>query len=163
MGLEAGLELLDDPSFVISERWKNRYSIRLSGGELRRLKRDSTLRALVGRTSVDPLHLDLRTQGPHALVGGTTGAGKSEFLQTWVLAMAAAHSPQRVTFLFVDYKGGAAFAECVSLPHSVGLVTDLSPHLVQRALRSLNAELRYREHLLNRTRAKDLLEMEPAR
>lgn len=109
---------------------------------------------------MDPLHLDLRTQGPHALVGGTTGAGKSEFLQTWVLAMAAAHSPQRVTFLFVDYKGGAAFAECVSLPHSVGLVTDLSPHLVQRALRSLNAELRYREHLLNRTRAKDLLEME---
>ena len=156
---EAGIELLDDPSFVI-ERWKESNSIRTPDGELRRLKRDNTLRALVGRTSVDPLHLDLRTQGPHALVGGTTGAGKSEFLQTWVLAMAAAHSPQRVTFLFVDYKGGAAFAECVSLPHSVGLVTDLSPHLVQRALRSLNAELRHREHLLNRTRAKDLLEME---
>ena len=54
--------------------------------------------------------------GPHALVGGTTGAGKSEFLQAWVLGMAAAHSPDRVTFLFVDYKGGSAFADCVELP-----------------------------------------------
>ena len=94
--------------------------------------------------------LDLRTQGPHALVGGTTGAGKSEFLQAWVLGMAAAHSPDRVTFLFVDYKGGSAFADCVGLPHCVGLVTDLSPHLVRRALTSLRAELRHREHLLNR-------------
>ena len=104
--------------------------------------------------------LDLRTQGPHALVGGTTGAGKSEFLQAWVLGMAAAHSPDRVTFLFVDYKGGSAFADCVELPHCVGLVTDLSPHLVRRALTSLRAELQNREHLLNRKKAKDLLELE---
>ena len=64
-------------------------------------------------------------RGPHALVGGTTGAGKSEFLQSWVLGMAAAYSPDRVNFLFVDYKGGAAFADCLDLPHTVGLVTDL--------------------------------------
>ena len=62
--------------------------------------------------------------------------------------MAAAHSPDRVTFLFVDYKGGSAFADCVELPHCVGLVTDLSPHLVRRALTSLRAELHHREHLL---------------
>ena len=74
--------------------------------------------------------------------------------------MAAAHSPDRVTFLFVDYKGGAAFAKCVDLPHVVGLVTDLSPYLVRRALTSLRAELRYREHLLNRKGAKDLAELE---
>ena len=65
---------------------------------------------LVGQSPPGPFSLDLRSDGPHALVGGTTGAGKSEFLQAWVLGMAAAHSPQRVTFLFVDYKGGAAFA-----------------------------------------------------
>ena len=65
--------------------------------------------------------------------------------------MAVEHSPHKVTFLFVDYKGGSAFSECVNLPHSVGLVTDLSPHLVQRALTSLNAELRYREEILQRT------------
>jgi DNA segregation ATPase FtsK/SpoIIIE, S-DNA-T family len=156
---EAGAELATSASAVV-ERWTESNSLRVPGASVRRNKRDNTLRALVGRTAADPLHLDLRTQGPHALVGGTTGAGKSEFLQTWILGMAGAHSPQRVTFLFVDYKGGAAFADCVELPHSVGLVTDLSPHLVQRALLSLNAELRHREHVLNRKQAKDLLELE---
>ncbi len=116
----------------------------------------------MGQSAPIRCYLDLRTQGPHALVGGTTGAGKSEFLQTWILGMAVAHSPQRVTFLFVDYKGGAAFADCVNLPHSVGLVTDLSPHLVRRALTSLTSELRRREHILNKKKAKDLLELERA-
>ena len=68
--------------------------------------------------------------------------------------------PQRVTFLLVDYKGGSAFRDCVKLPHTVGLVTDLSPHLVRRALASLAAELHYREHLLARHKAKDLVELE---
>jgi DNA segregation ATPase FtsK/SpoIIIE, S-DNA-T family len=74
--------------------------------------------------------------------------------------MASAHSPQRVTFLLVDYKGGSAFRECVGLPHTVGLVTDLSPHMVLRALVSLAAELTYREHLFAEKRVKDLQEME---
>src|SRR5690606_27576675 len=69
-------------------------------------------------------------------------------------------SPDRVTFLFVDYKGGSAFADCGNLPHCGGLVTDLSPHLVRRALTSLRAELHYREHLFNRKKAKDLLDLE---
>ena len=123
-------------------------------------KHQGSLRALVGSKGVEPMYLDLKTEGPHALVGGTTGAGKSEFLQSWVLGMAAAYSPDRLSFLFVDYKGGAAFADCVKLPHTVGLVTDLSPHLVRRALTSLRAELHYREHLFNRKKAKDLLAME---
>ena len=156
---ESGREVCDDPAAVV-ERWVESNSLHVPGAPTRRARRDNTLRALVGRTASDPLHLDLRSQGPHALVGGTTGSGKSEFLQTWILGMAAAHSPQRVTFLFVDYKGGSAFADCVDLPHTVGLVTDLSPHLVQRALTSLNAELRFREHVLNRKKAKDLLELE---
>ncbi len=155
---ELGMGTADSPELVV-ERWRESNSIH-DPSVRKPLKRDNTLRAFVGRSAVDPVYLDLRTQGPHALVGGTTGAGKSEFLQTWVLAMAASHSPQRVTFLFVDYKGGAAFADCIALPHSVGLVTDLSPHLVQRALVSLNAELRHRERLLNRKKAKDLLELE---
>ncbi|WP_058233735.1 FtsK/SpoIIIE domain-containing protein [Devriesea agamarum] len=118
------------------------------------------LEALVGHSGLEPLSLDLRRDGPHALVGGTTGSGKSEFLQTWVLAMAAGHSPDRVCFLFVDYKGGAAFADCVNLPHAVGLVTDLSAHLVHRVLDSLRAELRLRERLFHRKKVKDLASLE---
>ncbi|TQM55152.1 FtsK/SpoIIIE domain-containing protein [Humibacillus xanthopallidus] len=118
------------------------------------------LRAVVGQSSQGTFSVDIRSDGPHALVGGTTGAGKSELLQAWILGMAAAHSPQRVTFLLVDYKGGSAFRDCVKLPHTVGLVTDLSPHLVRRALASLAAELHHREHLLARHKAKDLVELE---
>ncbi|GAA2044924.1 FtsK/SpoIIIE domain-containing protein [Agromyces tropicus] len=158
-----GPERAHDADAVV-ERWRQNASIvDRSGAKLPRLKRAGTLKAFVGQGSPDAMTLDLRSQGPHALVGGTTGAGKSEFLQAWVLGMAAEYSPDRVTFLFVDYKGGSAFADCVDLPHCVGLVTDLSPHLVRRALTSLRAELHHREHLFNRKKAKDLLELEKRR
>ncbi|WP_110589961.1 FtsK/SpoIIIE domain-containing protein [Microbacterium suaedae] len=155
-----GDEVAEDPQAVI-DRWRqNNTIIDRSEAERPRLRKAGNLRAIVGQGASDAMTLDLRAQGPHALVGGTTGAGKSEFLQAWVLGIASAHSPDRVTFLFVDYKGGSAFADCVELPHCVGLVTDLSPHLVRRALTSLRAELHYREHLFNRKKAKDLLELE---
>ncbi len=143
-------------------RWRENQSIidRRPEAPIVPLKHPVSLRALVGHGGTDTFTLDLRTQGPHALVGGTTGAGKSEFLQAWVLGMATANSPDRVSFLFVDYKGGSAFSKCLELPHVVGLVTDLSPYLVRRALTSLRAELRYREHLLNDKGAKDLAELE---
>lgn len=158
-----GSEVAEDPNAVI-DRWRqNNTILDRSGAPQSRLKKAGNLRAIIGQSQTDAMTLDLRTQGPHALVGGTTGAGKSEFLQAWVLGMAAAHSPDRVTFLFVDYKGGSAFADCVDLPHTVGLVTDLSPHLVRRALTSLRAELHHREHLFNRKKAKDLLELEKRR
>lgn len=152
--------LVSDAGMAV-ERWRQNDSIHdRSGAAPTRSRRNGRLRALVGQAGLDAMNLDLRSQGPHALVGGTTGSGKSEFLQAWVLGMAAEYSPDRVTFLFVDYKGGSAFADCVSLPHCVGLVTDLSPHLVKRALTSLRAELRHREHLFNRKKVKDLLELE---
>ncbi|BDV29704.1 FtsK/SpoIIIE domain-containing protein [Microbacterium terricola] len=155
-----GTDMAEEPGAVI-ERWRQTNSvIDRTPGPRPRLKRASTLKAFVGQGSPDAMSLDLRGQGPHALVGGTTGSGKSEFLQAWVLGMAAEYSPDRVTFLFVDYKGGSAFADCVELPHCVGLVTDLSPHLVRRALTSLRAELHHREHLFHRKKAKDLLELE---
>ncbi|MDR0416092.1 MAG: FHA domain-containing protein, partial [Propionibacteriaceae bacterium] len=156
-----GQEVADQPTAVVA-RWRENQSIidRRPGVPPTPPRNPVTLRAVVGHAGADIFTLDLRTQGPHALVGGTTGAGKSEFLQAWVLGMAAAHSPDRVSFLFVDYKGGSAFSRCLDLPHTVGLVTDLSPYLVRRALTSLRAELRFREHLLQEKAAKDLPELE---
>ena len=120
----------------------------------------AALSAVVGQGVAGPLRIDLRRDGPHALVGGTSGAGKSEFLQTWILGMAIEQSPDRLTFLLVDYKGGSAFGDCVSLPHTVGLVTDLTPHLVARALTSLRAELKRREELFAMKGVKDLAALE---
>ncbi|MDM7830220.1 FtsK/SpoIIIE domain-containing protein [Cellulomonas edaphi] len=157
----AGPEIADRTPAVL-ERWRETGSVLAGTPPSAGRRHDAGLRALVGLGSAGQLVLDLRAQGPHALVGGTTGSGKSEFLQAWVLGMAAAHGPDRVTFLLVDYKGGAAFADCVRLPHCVGLVTDLSPHLVRRALTSLRAELRHREHLFHRKGVKDLLDLERA-
>lgn len=96
--------MADDPDAVLAHWRENRSLVRRSGPH-QPLEGPSTLRALVGHAGSEEFVLDLRTHGPHALVGGTTGAGKSEFLQAWVLGMANAYSPDRVTFLFVDYKG----------------------------------------------------------
>ena len=115
-----------------------------------------TTRAVVGESLDGAFALDLRRDGPHGLVAGTTGAGKSELLQTLVASLAVANRPDAMTFVLVDYKGGAAFKDCVDLPHTVGMVTDLDTHLVERALTSLGAELRRREHLLASAGAKDI-------
>ncbi|WP_102144549.1 FtsK/SpoIIIE domain-containing protein [Mycobacterium hubeiense] len=156
----SGTRMAVEPA-AVAQQWISNDSVLSRNGDPRPpTGQPAGLRALVGSTGAQELFLDLREHGPHALVGGTTGSGKSEFLQTWIMGMAAAHSPDRVNFLLVDYKGGTAFADCVGLPHTVGLVTDLSPHLVRRALTSLGAEIRRREYLLNRKRAKDLISLE---
>ncbi|MGC0421742.1 FtsK/SpoIIIE domain-containing protein [Embleya sp. AB8] len=104
------------------------------------------------------LRLDLVRDGPHGLIGGTTGSGKSELLQTMIASLAAANRPDELTFVLVDYKGGSAFRECAELPHTLGMITDLDGHLVKRALASLDAELRRRETVLNEVEAKDQAE-----
>lgn len=144
---------------VIADAWARSGSL-VSSWRQGEEREPTPLAAVVGQGGDGRTVIDLRAHGPHALVGGTTGAGKSEFLQSWIMSLAATVSPQRVTFLLVDYKGGAAFAECAELPHTVGLVTDLSPRLVRRALTSLRAELRYREELLAQRSAKDLAALE---
>lgn len=106
------------------------------------------LRACLGRSADGPVEIDLCRDGPHALVAGTTGSGKSELLQALIAGLALNHPPERCSFLLVDYKGGAAFAEAARLPHTVGLLTDLEGSTTARALRSLTAELSRREALL---------------
>lgn len=115
-----------------------------------------TTRAVIGETTDGPFTVDVRADGPHGLVAGTTGSGKSELLQTLIASLAVANRPDEMTFVLVDYKGGAAFKDCHHLPHTVGMVTDLDEHLTRRALDSLAAELRRREHQLAGAGAKDI-------
>lgn len=122
----------------------------------RRPAHDDALPVLLGASESGVLAIDLVRDGPHALLAGTTGSGKSELLRTLVSSLAIACDPNAVNFVLVDYKGGSAFDECARLPHVVGVVTDLDEHLAQRALTCLEAELRYRERRLRAAAVPDL-------
>ncbi|MBI2708946.1 MAG: FHA domain-containing protein [Actinobacteria bacterium] len=119
---------------------------------------DPDLVAPIGVAEDGVLAVDLVRDGPHGLVAGTTGAGKSELLRSLVAGLAAGSPPEHLTFVLIDFKGGAAFDQCARLPHTVGFVTDLDAHLAQRALRCLEAELRHRERALRDAGAADLRE-----
>jgi S-DNA-T family DNA segregation ATPase FtsK/SpoIIIE len=148
-GLPAGvrllplLELEDCTAEAVLARWK-------AAGP------DPRPATPIGVSEDGVLTLDLVADGPHGLVGGTTGAGKSELLRSMVAGLAASVDPDHLTFVLVDFKGGSAFDDCAALPHTVGMVTDLDEHLAERALRCLEAELRHRERILRAAGAIDL-------
>lgn len=105
------------------------------------------IRAPVGTGEGGTLVLDLVADGPHGLVGGTTGSGKSEFLRSFVAGLAARNDPTRLSFVLIDFKGGAAFAACERLPHTIGTISNLDEQLADRALRSLEAEMQRRQRV----------------
>ena len=108
------------------------------------------------------LKLDLHEKyhGPHGLIAGMTGSGKSEFIITYILSMAINFSPLDVAFILIDYKGGGlagAFENRetgVSLPHLAGTITNLDVSEMNRSLSSIQSELRRRQQLFNETRDK---------
>ena len=114
------------------------------------------LPAVLGVGSRGPVRADLVADGPHALLAGTTGSGKSELLISWLVQLALSRAPDRLTLVLVDYKGGAAFGPLAGLPHTAGVLTDLDPAGTQRALSSLEAEVHRRERILAAHGAKDL-------
>ncbi|MGW1727369.1 FtsK/SpoIIIE domain-containing protein [Streptomyces sp. NPDC002306] len=129
-----------------------------TGADVERIWRagGSTTSAPVGIAADGTFVLDIRRDGPHALVAGTTGAGKSELLQTIIASLAMANRPDALNYVLIDYKGGSAFMDCANLPHTVGMVSDLDAHLTERALASLAAELHRRERILLDAAAKDI-------
>ncbi|HEX4472886.1 MAG TPA: type VII secretion protein EccCa [Nocardioides sp.] len=102
-----------------------------------------------------PIHLDLKEaaqhgMGPHGLVIGATGSGKSEFLRTLVLGLAMTHSPERLNMVLVDFKGGATFAGMSAMPHVSAVITNLESELalVDRMQDALAGEMVRRQQLL---------------
>ena len=94
--------------------------------------------------------------GPHGLIAGSTGSGKSEFIITYILSLALNYHPDDVTFLLIDYKGGGlagAFQKSdYKLPHLVGTITNIDTNGLHRSLTSIQSELRRRQVLFNRAR-----------
>ncbi len=118
--------------------------------------RDPAPIATLGMSADGLVDIDLVRDGPHGLVAGTTGSGKSELLRTLVVSLAARTGPDHVTMILVDFKGGSTFDACARLPHTVGVVTDLDDGLAARMLVSLDAEVRRREVLLRAAGVDDL-------
>ncbi|WZY00477.1 type VII secretion protein EssC [Bacillus sp. FSL W7-1360] len=105
------------------------------------------------KTKDDILELNVheRAHGPHGLLAGTTGSGKSEFLQTYILSLAVNYHPHEVAFLLIDYKGGGMAQPFKDIPHLLGVITNIadSPNFTQRALLSIKSELKKRQRLFD--------------
>ncbi len=113
----------------------------------------------LGIASGTLLSLDLVAGGPHMLVGGTTGSGKSEFLSSLIATTVARYDPGEVQLALIDFKGGAAFDAFSGLQHVVCEASNLEPDRMARAIDFLNGELDYRMGLLRSSGAKDFEEL----
>ncbi len=120
-----------------------------------------TLQVPIGvNQSGDLFKLDLheKAHGPHGLIAGMTGSGKSEFIMTFILSMAVNYSPEEVNFVLIDYKGGGlagAFENKETnliLPHLAGTITNLDTIEMNRALASIESELKRRQKIFNKAR-----------
>ncbi|WP_422070871.1 type VII secretion protein EssC [Streptococcus intermedius] len=100
-----------------------------------------------GKDDIVYLNLHERAHGPHGLVAGTTGSGKSEILQSYILSLSLNFSPEDIGFLPIDFKGGGMANLFKSLPHLMGVITNLDGAGTQRALASIRAELQKRQRL----------------
>lgn len=132
-----GVKTLDE--LQVADRWRKNRTY-------------ETLRALIGKKAGgEDWYLDVHEKhhGPHGLIAGTTGSGKSETLQTFILSLALSYSPDDVSFFIIDYKGGGMANLFSNLPHIAGQITNLSGNQVHRAMVSIMSENRRRQRLFN--------------
>ena len=101
----------------------------------------------VSKTGIVALDLHDKAHGPHGLVAGTTGSGKSEILQTYILAMTTLFHPYEVGFVIIDFKGGGMVNQFRELPHLLGAITNIDGKAINRSLKSIKAELQKRQRL----------------
>lgn len=109
-----------------------------------------TMAAPLGvKTKNEIVYLDLheKAHGPHGLVAGTTGSGKSEILQTYILSMASLYHPYEVGFVVIDFKGGGMVNQFKALPHLIGAITNIDGKEINRSLMSIKAELEKRQRI----------------
>ncbi len=120
---------------------------------LNRWRRSNPIRSLSAPIGVSEdgniCYLDLHENGdgPHGLVAGTTGSGKSEMLMNYILSMACNYAPHEVSFVLIDYKGGGMAQAFEQLPHTAGIITNLDGNEIPRSLMSLQSELERRQKL----------------
>lgn len=123
----------------VIERWKKNRTY-------------ENMRALIGQKAGGAeCYLDIHEKyhGPHGLVAGTTGSGKSETLQTYILSLAINYSPDDIGFLLVDFKGGGMANLFTDLPHTIGQISNLSGAQVRRAMISIKSENLRRQRILS--------------
>lgn len=100
------------------------------------------------KTKNEVVYLDIheKAHGPHGLVAGTTGSGKSEILQSYILSLATLFHPYEVGFVIIDFKGGGMANQFADLPHLMGTITNIDGKQIQRSLLSIKAELLKRQN-----------------
>ena len=124
-----GIQGADD--LDLAQRWKNADITKSMAAPL----------GLKAGDEVIVLDLHEKHHGPHGLVAGTTGSGKSEILQTYILSMATLYSPDEVGFVIIDFKGGGMANLFADLPHLMGAITDIDGKAINRSLMSIKAEI----------------------
>lgn len=132
-----GVDNLED--LCVMDRWRKNRTY-------------NSMKALIGQKAGEmPWYLDIHEKyhGPHGLIAGTTGSGKSETLQTYILSLALNFSPDDVGFFIIDYKGGGMANLFENLPHMIGQISNLSGNQVKRAMVAIKSENRRRQRIFN--------------
>ncbi|MCH1489198.1 MAG: DUF87 domain-containing protein [Ilumatobacteraceae bacterium] len=149
----AQLLQLDDP-----ERVQSSVEVLPQRVRLREFARqpDRSLSVELGETITGPFEINLVDDGPHVLIAGTTGSGKSEFLRTLITSLCIRYSSEALNLVLIDFKGGSTFDEFNKLPHVADVVSDLDVEQIERMLNGLQIEIHRREQMLREMNIRDI-------